>query len=78
MCLAIPVQITELIDENRARASVGGIVREINVALIDEPAVGDFVILHVGFALTKIDEAKAARTLAAMAEAETILAEAAP
>ena len=68
MCLAIPVQIVELIDADRARARVGGIVREINVALIDDLAVGDFVILHVGYALTKVDEAEAERTLAAMGE----------
>jgi hydrogenase expression/formation protein HypC len=66
MCLAIPVCITELLDDERALASVGGIVREINTALVDQLEVGDYVILHVGYALSKLDEAEAERTLAAM------------
>lgn len=68
MCLAVPAKITEVIDADRAKASIGGIVREISVALIDDPRPGDFVILHVGYALSKMDEAEAARTLAIMAE----------
>ena len=68
MCLAIPVCITELLDQERALASVGGIVREINTALVDDLAVGDYVILHVGYALSKLNEAEAARTLATMSQ----------
>lgn len=68
MCLAVPAKITEVIDAERAKASIGGIVREISVALIDDPAPGEFVILHVGYALSKMDEAEAERTLAIMAE----------
>ena len=68
MCLAIPVQITELIDGNRALASAGGIVREIDTTLVDDLQVGDYVILHVGFALSKLDEAEAQQTLQLMAE----------
>lgn len=69
MCLAIPVQVTELLDEGRARVSAGGITREINCMLVDDLAVGDYVILHVGVALSKVDEDEAARTLALMDEA---------
>lgn len=69
MCLAIPVRITELIDDERAKASIGGIVREIGTALVDDVRVGDYVILHVGFALSKLDEAEARRTLEVMREA---------
>lgn len=69
MCLAIPVQVTELLDEERAMVSAGGILREINTALVDDLEVGDYVILHVGFALSKLDEDEAHRTLRAMAEA---------
>lgn len=72
MCLAIPVCITELLDEERALASVGGIVREINTALVDDLAVGDYVILHVGYALSKLDEAEAKHTLAMMSAGEVI------
>jgi hydrogenase expression/formation protein HypC len=68
MCLAIPVQITELIAVNRALASAGGIVREIDTTLVDGLQVGDYVILHVGYALSKLDEAEARQTLQLMAD----------
>ena len=66
MCLAIPVRITELLDDNRALASAGGIVREIDTALVDDLQVGDYVILHVGYALSKLDEQEALQTLQTM------------
>ena len=69
MCLAIPVQITEVLDEERALASASGIVREISTALIDDVRAGDYVILHVGYALSKLDEEEARQTLEAMATA---------
>jgi hydrogenase expression/formation protein HypC len=69
MCLAIPVQIREILDSERAMASAGGILREINTALVDDLQVGDYVILHVGYALSKLDEAEAQQTLETMAEA---------
>ena len=75
MCLAIPVQISEILDGERAMASAGGILREINTALVDDLQVGDYVILHVGFALSRLDEAEAKQTLKPMAEAG-LLAEA--
>ena len=68
MCLAIPVCITEVLDDERALASAGGIIREINTALVDNLAVGDYVILHVGYALSRLDPAEAERTLATMSE----------
>ncbi len=68
MCLAIPVQITEILDGDRALASAGGIVREIGTALVDDLQVGDYVILHVGYALSKLDEEEARLTLQAMAD----------
>ena len=67
MCLAIPVRITELLAGDRALASAGGIVREIDVALVDDLQVGDYVILHVGYALSKLNEVEAQKTLEAMA-----------
>jgi hydrogenase expression/formation protein HypC len=69
MCLAIPVQITEVLDTERALASAAGIVREISTALIDDVRVGDYVILHVGYALSKLDEEEARQTLESMAAA---------
>jgi hydrogenase expression/formation protein HypC len=72
MCLAIPGQVLEMVDEpNRlARVDVVGVRRTINVGLLDDPLTGegvvpgDWVLIHVGFALSKIDEQEAAATLA--------------
>ncbi|MCY0964834.1 HypC/HybG/HupF family hydrogenase formation chaperone [Parathalassolituus penaei] len=68
MCLAIPVQIEQIHDEFSAIANIGGLKKEINIALVDDLQVGDYVILHVGFALKKLDEEEALRTLALFAE----------
>jgi hydrogenase expression/formation protein HypC len=69
MCLAIPALVTELLPDAMARVSLDGVAKVISVALLDEVAVGDYVVLHVGYALTRIDAAEAARTLALLAEA---------
>ncbi len=68
MCLAIPGQVLELVDEpNRlARVEVGGVQRNVNIGLLDGPdvpEVGDWVLIHVGFALSKVDEEEAQATL---------------
>jgi hydrogenase expression/formation protein HypC len=65
MCLAIPGQIEEMVDEpNRlARVAVAGVRRTINVGLFDDIEPGDWVLVHVGFAISKIDEDEAAATL---------------
>jgi hydrogenase expression/formation protein HypC len=68
MCLAIPALVTELLPDAMARVSLDGVAKVISVALVDEVAVGDYVILHVGYALTRIDAAEAERTLALLAE----------
>lgn len=68
MCLAIPGQIVEFVDEERhiAKAEVSGVRRNVNVALLadgpDAVGVGDWVLIHVGFAMSKVDEAEAAAT----------------
>jgi hydrogenase expression/formation protein HypC len=69
MCLAIPGQIVQVVDEaNRlARVDVAGVQRNVNIGLLDdgpEPLEpGDWVLIHVGFALSKVDEAEAVATL---------------
>ena len=63
MCLAVPVKITKILESQRALANLGGIEKEISVALIDDIAVDDYVILHVGYALTKLDKHEAQKTL---------------
>jgi hydrogenase expression/formation protein HypC len=72
MCLAIPGQITEITDAAHflATVNISGVKRQVNVACIVDEAhpiescVGDWVLVHVGFALNRLDEAEAAETLA--------------
>lgn len=69
MCLAVPARITALLDEGLARAEVGGITKVVNLCLVDDVKVGDYVIIHVGFALSRLEPEEAAATLALFAEA---------
>lgn len=68
MCLAIPGQILEVVDEpNRlAKVDVAGVRRNVNIGLLDSDGegadVGDWVLIHVGFALSKVDEEEAIAT----------------
>ena len=68
MCLAVPVRVTQLLPEQMARVSLDGVTKTVSVALVDDLAVGDYVILHVGFALSKIDAEAAEQTLEMMRE----------
>jgi hydrogenase expression/formation protein HypC len=68
MCLAIPVKIVELLENDMALSEVGGIRKEISLALVDDVAVGDYVIAHVGFAINRLDADEAEKTLALFAE----------
>ncbi|MEM1990288.1 MAG: HypC/HybG/HupF family hydrogenase formation chaperone [Candidatus Bathyarchaeia archaeon] len=61
MCLAIPAKVIE-ISGDLARVDFGGIVREVNVSLVDVK-VGDYVLVHAGYAIQVIDEAEAEETL---------------
>jgi hydrogenase expression/formation protein HypC len=70
MCLAIPVQITEILPDEMAKVSLDGVTRVVSTALIDDPRVGDYVVLHVGYALAKIDPEEAERTLEMLAQTE--------
>jgi hydrogenase expression/formation protein HypC len=65
MCLAIPGRIVEVVDEaNRlAKVDVAGVQRNVNVGLLDSVGSGDWVLIHVGFALSKVDEDEALATL---------------
>lgn len=69
MCLAIPAQITEIFDNGMAKAAVGGIVKDVSLALTEDINVGDYVIVHVGFVLSRLDPDEAQETLALFAEA---------
>jgi hydrogenase expression/formation protein HypC len=68
MCLAIPAQIVELRDGDNALVDLAGVKKEISLALVDGVAVGDYVIVHVGYALNKLDPEEAAKTLKLFAE----------
>jgi hydrogenase expression/formation protein HypC len=68
MCLAIPVKVLALDDDESATVDLGGVQKTVSTALLDDVAVGDFVILHAGFALTRLDSDEAERTLAMIAE----------
>lgn len=65
MCLGIPAQIVEEIDPEAGlvKAEISGVRRSVSIALCPEAGVGDWVLVHVGFALSKIDEDEARRTL---------------
>ena len=68
MCLAIPAQIVELRAGDNALVDLAGVRKEISLALVDDVVVGDYVIVHVGYALTRLDPDEAARTLALFTE----------
>lgn len=64
MCLAIPGQILEVVDESNrlARVDVAGVRRTINIGLLDDAGPGDWVLIHVGFAISQVDEDEARAT----------------
>ena len=68
MCLAMPAQITQLKEQEIAVVNLGGIEKEISTALVEDVKVGDYVIIHVGYALTKLNEREAQKTLALFKE----------
>ena len=63
MCLAIPARVTTILDGERAKIDVGGVQKEISLALVEGIEVGDYVIVHVGYALDRVHAAEAERTL---------------
>jgi hydrogenase expression/formation protein HypC len=64
MCLAVPVRVAALLDNQWVESEVGGIHTRISTALIDDVVVGDYVIVHAGFAIARLDVEEADRTLA--------------
>jgi hydrogenase expression/formation protein HypC len=76
MCLAIPGKLTEIADDpygvRMGKANFGGIVKQVCLQYTPDAEVGDYVLVHVGFALGKVDEAEAERTYKALAEMEQL------
>jgi len=70
MCLAIPGKIVEIVDEeNRiAKVEIGGVRRGVNIGMLDDVGIGDYVLVHVGFAMSKVDEKQAHETLRLLQE----------
>jgi hydrogenase expression/formation protein HypC len=68
MCLAIPARVVELLPGQRAIVDLGGVRKDIAIDLVDDAQVDDYVIIHVGYAIGKIDPEEAQRTLALFAE----------
>ena len=72
MCLAIPAQVVELRPDDNALVDLAGVKKEISLALLDGVAVGDYVIVHVGYALNKLDPEEAEKTLQLFAEMDQL------
>lgn len=72
MCLAIPAKIVELTGGDNAIVSLEGVKKEISLALVADAKIGDFVLVHVGYALNTISPEEAEKTLKLMAEMSVI------
>ncbi|GCL62530.1 HypC/HybG/HupF family hydrogenase formation chaperone [Pseudaquabacterium pictum] len=68
MCLAIPARVIALTGPDEAVVDLGGIRKTVSIALVPDAAIGEYVIVHVGHAIGRIDAAEAARTLALFGE----------
>jgi hydrogenase expression/formation protein HypC len=62
MCLSVPGKVVE-IQNNMAKVEVGGVLREVSMDVCPDAAVGDYVLIHTGFAIQKLDEKEALETL---------------
>jgi hydrogenase expression/formation protein HypC len=69
MCLAIPARVVEVLPNDEGIIDVGGVRKRVSLELVTGVGPGDYVIVHVGYALQKLDPDEAARTLALFAEA---------
>ncbi|HJS74017.1 MAG TPA: HypC/HybG/HupF family hydrogenase formation chaperone [Vicinamibacteria bacterium] len=70
MCLAIPGKVVAIVDEENqlAKVEIGGVRRAVNVGMLDDVKVGDYVLVHVGFAMSKVNEKEAEETLRLLQE----------
>lgn len=78
MCLAVPARVVDLLDDDRAVVNLGGVRTTVSLALVEGVAIDDYVIVHVGYALTRLNAEEAERTLALLAEAGVPTAPALP
>ncbi|NVJ91931.1 MAG: HypC/HybG/HupF family hydrogenase formation chaperone [Methylocystaceae bacterium] len=68
MCLAMPSKVVEVMADDMAIIELGGVKKTISLGLVEDVVPGDYVIVHVGYALSKVDEEEALKTLALFAE----------
>lgn len=68
MCLAIPAKVLAVSDDGNGMIEIGGVRKEVSLLLVDNVQPGDYVIIHVGFAIARLDEEEARKTLALFAE----------
>jgi hydrogenase expression/formation protein HypC len=68
MCLALPARVVALLDDNQAQIDLGGVRKTVSLALVPDALPGDYVIVHVGHAIGKVDPLEAERTLALFAQ----------
>lgn len=75
MCLALPARVVSIDADEMATVALEGVRKKISLALVENVSVGEYVLVHVGYALHKVSEEEAARTLAMMAEAGVLAEE---
>ena len=66
MCLAVPALVEEVLENETARVRMGGVFQEVSTVLLEDLRPGDYVVVHVGFALSRIDPVEAQKTLRLM------------
>jgi hydrogenase expression/formation protein HypC len=69
MCLAIPIRVEALLPDDMARVTLSGVSKLVSIALLEGVRIGDYLLIHVGFALARLDPDEAERTLELMREA---------
>ena len=76
MCLAVPGKIVEILEEDdlmrTGKVSFGGILKEVNLAFVPDAVPGEYVIVHVGFAISKVDEEEARQVFSYLQEMEEL------
>jgi hydrogenase expression/formation protein HypC len=68
MCLALPVRVTQLLGDDWVETEIGGVISRVSIALVSDVAAGDYLIVHAGFAITRLNVEEAEKTLALFQE----------
>ena len=69
MCLAIPIRVEQLLPDNMARVTLSGVSKVVSIAFLEDVRLGDYLLIHAGYALARLDPDEAEQTLALMREA---------